>query len=258
MLRVEHEPGRAMRGGDCSEMPLGGLRLELRALAPADRSQLRQIAAHIRRIGRKRFDPVAFAEGEPARPIRDVRPPRVFCERVPVELVGHAVEILGRGHRETGNSEGRHKRAFAVLHETDSLVHSEKNRQWVITSNRPEGNSTATASFALPRCATFLQEQRYGHECGNRIKPSDMEKCVQRQASQGDNGQISACGRLHCIGSESGIVAAACFPALQLSQNGHHDQSGQGDSDTEAACFGSQVQRQRTNRRDTDNKSKSE
>ena len=95
MLRVECQTGRAVGSRDCGEMALRRLRLELRALAPFDRSQLRQIAPHIGGLSRKRIDPVAFAEGEPACPIRHVRPPRVFCDGVLVEIVGEAVELGG-------------------------------------------------------------------------------------------------------------------------------------------------------------------
>jgi hypothetical protein len=32
-------------------------------------------------------------------------------------------------------------------------------------SLNPGGGSTATASLPVPRCTTFLQEQRYGRQC---------------------------------------------------------------------------------------------
>ena len=61
-----------------------------------------------------------------------------------------------------------------------------------------------------------------------------------------------------CVGSQSRIVTAARFPALQPDQDRHHDQSSHGDSDTEAACFRARAQRQRSNCHDADDKSKSE
>ncbi len=45
------------------------------------------------------------------------------------------------------------------------LVYSQGETKQVVGHESTEGSSTATASFTLPSCATFLEKQWYGHQC---------------------------------------------------------------------------------------------
>jgi hypothetical protein len=112
-----------VKGGDCGEVPLCRFRPELGAFASADCCQLRQIAAHVADIRRKRIDPVARAKAKPTLPVRAIRPLRIFCESVPVETIGEAVKICQRGFRETGIFQGRHKSAIALPLGATPLAH---------------------------------------------------------------------------------------------------------------------------------------
>jgi hypothetical protein len=72
----------------------------------------------------------------------------------------------------------------------------------------------ASASMALPSRSALFYEDGNGQQSGNRIEPCDMKCCIYREASQRDERNVGACSRLHCIGGQGCILAAASLTPL--------------------------------------------
>jgi hypothetical protein len=105
--------------------------------------------------------------------------------------------------------------------------------------------SAASAIIPAPSRATFIQKDGDRKQSGKRIKPWDVERGICNQASQGGESQISAGGRLDCIGCQSNIVCAPGLSAFESSQDRHGDQSNCGNDDSQSTRLRLYVKRER-------------
>ena len=114
--------------------------------------------------------------------------------------------------------------------------------------------SAAGARFSTQCRPAFTNQKWSSCQRRNRVEPCNVEECVDGQARQRNRGQIRTHGRLRRIRSQRHILAAACFPALQRGQNGHSNQGGEGDSDSQAAWLWPKPTQKRDKRSSTDDR----
>ncbi len=93
-----------------------------------------------------------------------------------------------------------------------------------------------------------MQKDGDREQGGKRIKPWDMERGIRSQAGQGSKSQISAGGRLNCIGCQSNIVRASSFSPLECSQDRHGDQSNDRHDDSQSTRLRLYVKQEREQR----------